>query len=130
MECYLAVTKPITYNRLTQANGIRIRNISIRNVCILYLLNFIVYYLVSSDLIMFFCITGFILTVICSISVRCALVNPGPEELNRNREQVDRSKEVFLHHISAVLLIRIGRYMIGTFTYNSVVGDPYSADPN
>lgn len=102
VERYLAVTKPITYNRLRQANGIRIRNISIGKVCILYLLNFIVYHLVSSDgsdLIMFFCITGFILTVICSISVLCAL--PGPEELSRNRERVDQSKQRAFYTICA-----------------------------
>lgn len=84
-------------------------------------------------MIMFFCIIGFTLTVMSfySISVLCAL--PGPEELSRNRERVDQSKQRAFYTIiaiSAVLLIRFGCYMIATFTYNSVVGDPYSADPN
>ena len=96
VERYLAVCHPITYVRLRQSGGAKIRNISIGGVWLfcfgsLYLSNVNLYFnLIYSFLFLFLSST---VVALCSFSVLWTLNRPGPGEVGGNRKRVDRSKQ-------------------------------------
>ncbi|KAI3375558.1 hypothetical protein L3Q82_003894 [Scortum barcoo] len=126
MERYLAVVHPVTYLSLKQANGIRLRNITI--ICV-WLISFGLtgfVYVASqiSMLIVSICVISLVLfvTSFCSLSVLCVLVSPGPGERVVDRRKVDQSKLRAFYTILAilgVLLLRFGGYIFAIVAYVS-----------
>lgn len=97
VERYLAVVHPITYLKLKQARGVRIRNISIGCAWLLSftLMGLYPLYTFEYPSLTFLCILVFSLTVtsFCSLSILCVLIRPGPGEGSVNKERVDQSKQ-------------------------------------
>lgn len=115
VERYLAVVHPITYLGLRQSGGVRIRNICI---CCVWLLCFgwvcvIAFSTTDSFHIPFFCITAISLvtTSLCSLSVLCALIGPGPGEMGGDRQRVVQSKRKAFHTITAIMLVLLMSFL-------------------
>ncbi len=109
VERYLAVVHPITYMRLRQSDGVRIRNISIRCVWLLCFgsMGVMVLYMPNYPTIPFFCLLVFSLIVVsfCSLSVLCVLIHPGPGKGDKEKEFVDQSKRRAFHTITAIMAV-------------------------
>ncbi|XP_078020848.1 uncharacterized protein LOC144459913 [Epinephelus lanceolatus] len=112
-ERYLAVVHPVTYMRLRESGGVRIRNICIMCAWLLIVGWVGVTYLHLPDFpsIPLLCMMGASAIVICffCLSVLCVLIRPGPGEVGKDKEQVDQSKQRAFHIIRAitgVLLLR------------------------
>ena len=126
VERYLAVVHPITYLSLRQERGIRIRN---NNVVCAWLLSFALTGLLYSENqvlndIMSFGSVAFVLILIslCSLSVLCVLIRPGPGEGGGGREQVDQSKLRAFYTIMVilgVLMVRLGGSILINALYDS-----------
>ncbi len=127
VERYLAVVHPITYMRMRQRGGVRIRNISI--VCVWLLCFGIVglyqsfnYYVIINGplLIGISCI----IVLFCSLSVLCVLIRPGPGDEGRNRKWVDESKLRVFQIITAImgtLLMKFLSVIVAYVTYYSLI---------
>ncbi|CAJ1048241.1 uncharacterized protein LOC122870239 isoform X1 [Xyrichtys novacula] len=126
LERYLAVVHPITYMRLRNARGVRIRNISI--VCV-WVLTFLLSGLAYVDLhpqfpTMFLTTIGVCLAAVtfCSFSVLYVLIRPGPGEGGRNGGRVDRSKLrafITITVILVVLWLWLGGILVSYSLYGS-----------
>ena len=113
VERYLAVVHPVTYMRLREADGIRIRNII--TVCA-WLLCFvwvgvIKLYLPKFPTIPFFSFLGICIfvTFFCCLAVLRGLTLPGPGEAGNHKQRGDQSKQRAFYIISAItvtLLLR------------------------
>ncbi|CAJ1048239.1 uncharacterized protein LOC122870239 isoform X1 [Xyrichtys novacula] len=109
VERYLAVVHPITYMRLKNARGVRIRNISI--VCVWFLSS--VYSVVVSACynprfpIPFMIPFSVCLVAVtfCSFSVLYVLIRPGPGEGGQDRGRVDQSKKRAFVTITVIMLM-------------------------
>ncbi len=121
MERYLAVVHPITYLRLRQVGGVRIRNISTGIVwlecfsgvgfCVL-LFNYPEYSLIPSASLMAFVL---IAVIFCSLSILYVLIRPRPGEVGGHRVRVHQSKQRAFHTIiiiTGVLLLRFGGNLV------------------
>lgn len=105
VERYLAVVHPVTYLRLRQRGGARIRNVSIGCVWIVSF-GFIVvtanYYPdVPHALHLCILVLSLILIWFCSLSVLLVLIRPGPG--GGNRDRADQSKQKAFHTIMVIL---------------------------
>lgn len=102
-ERYLAVVHPVTYLRLRQSGGLRIRNMGI--VCV-WLLCFVWCGVGSMDFpfIPLFCLLAIALTVVSFFSLRvlCVLIRPGPGEVGGDREWAHQSKQRAFQTIMAI----------------------------
>lgn len=130
VERYLAVVHPITYQRLKEPRGVRIRNLSVGCVWVMSMNTDLVFYLQMSEtlLVIYCCVMSFIIITVsfCSISVLCALRHPGPGEVGGNRDRADQSKQRAFHIITVilgVLLIKFGGTMMISMLYSSVLID-------
>ncbi len=109
VERYLAVVHPVTYLRLRQSRGVKIRNIS--TVCVwLFCLVWVVVVALNAPKIpasQFFCLMVFAIIIVsfCSLSVLFVLIRPGPGEVGGNREHVDQSKQRAFHTITAIMAV-------------------------
>ncbi len=121
MERYLAVVHPITYLRLRQVDGVRIRNISTGivwlecfsgvGICVL-LFNYPEYSLIPSASLMAFVL---IAVIFCSLSIVYVLIRPRPGEVGGHRVRVHQSKQRAFHTIiiiTGVLLLRFGGNLV------------------
>lgn len=99
MEYYLAVVYPITYRKLKQADGVRIRNICTGCIwlscfwwmsCLILLIILNTFSLVLTS---FMLMLSLIILVFSCLSVLRVLIRPRPGNVGRARMQVDRSKE-------------------------------------
>ena len=125
VERYLAVVHPITYLSLRQERGIRIRNITV--VCA-WLLSFALTGLLSAENqvlidVIFYSTMAFVLILIslCSLSVLCVLIRPGPGEGGGGREQADQSKLKAFYTIMVilgVLMLRFGGTIVISALYD------------
>ncbi|KAL3046058.1 hypothetical protein OYC64_004131 [Pagothenia borchgrevinki] len=90
VERYLAVVHPVTYMNLKGERGVRIRNICIGCVWLIFIavtpLN-IEKPLFYFDLSLTIIALGIVF--FCSMSVLCVLIRPGPGEQGRDRKRVD-----------------------------------------
>lgn len=118
VDRYLAVVHPITYLSLRKTEGIRIRNVSIGCVWLLflglYILNNVI---LNNSIAPALCLLVLSILVIsfCSLSVLHALIRPGPGEGGTDRERVHQSKlRAFrtIMIIMGVLLLRFGGYVL------------------
>ncbi|KAI9531407.1 hypothetical protein NQZ68_041618 [Dissostichus eleginoides] len=116
IERYLAVVHPVTYMRLREKGGVRIRNVSI--LCS-WLLCFgwigITEYSTSFPSVPIMCVTGIsaLGACFCSLSVLRVLKSPGPGE----KVRVDQSKRRAFHIILAILgtlLLRCAGLLFGS----------------
>ncbi|KAF6714746.1 hypothetical protein FQA47_023469 [Oryzias melastigma] len=87
LERYLAVVHPVTYRRLRQARGVRIRNITVACVwMICFLMSVTVwtgsFAFVNNALVFFISVTF----CFCSASVLWVLIRPGPGEEGRSSD--------------------------------------------
>ncbi len=130
MGHYLAVVHPITYVRLRQRGGARIRNISIGCVwllCVGYMSVYFVGSLLLNMILYIIVVASFLIIIsFCSISVLCALKRPGPGEGGGNRERVDQSKQRAFHNIMAVmglLFLQFGGNLIAAVVFSYVLVD-------
>lgn len=107
VDRYLAVVYPVTYLRLRQSGGVKIRAISTFSV---WLLSFGLGSVgVAKPDFYFFILLGFfsisvVVISLFSLQVLCALNRPGPAEVcgSRGREQVDQSKKRAFHIVMAI----------------------------
>lgn len=106
VERYLAILHPITYLKLKETGGVRIRNKCIGCVWLFYLgwVGVMFYYSPNIPIIEYFCFISmsFFVASFCSISVLHALLRPGPGEVSGDRGQVDQSKKKAFHTIMAI----------------------------
>ncbi|KAG8005895.1 hypothetical protein GBF38_004937 [Nibea albiflora] len=125
VDRYLAVVHPVTYLRLRQAGGVRIRNVSIGCVWFVCLVSLGLsllsdtFYIVYTFLLLVF---SSVAVSFCSLSILRILIRPGPGEVGGNRRQVDQSKQRAFHTISvimAVLLLRFISTLISKVTYSA-----------
>ncbi len=128
VDRYLAVVHPITYMRLRQRGGVRIRNISI--VCV-WLLCFGL--IGPSALWNFFFILNVLLVSSSSIvisfsclSILCVLNRPGPGEGGRNMERVDKSKLRAFHTVTAIMGTLLLKFLVLLITYVLLVSSVLS----
>ncbi|KAK2863388.1 hypothetical protein Q5P01_002921 [Channa striata] len=109
VERYLAVVHPITYRRLRQSWGVRIRNISIGCIWLLCFQWICVKILYNSNFpfIPFFSCLAFSLLVVsfCSFSVLSVLIRPGPGDVGGDDRRVDRLKHRAFHTVMAILAV-------------------------
>lgn len=107
VERYLAVVHPITYLRLRNTVGIRIRNValacvwllSMTGISVLYQSNIIVIEIFSSTLL----ISIIAIISFCSVSVLRVLRRPGPAGEGRGRQLVDQSKLRAFYTVTTIL---------------------------
>ena len=107
VERYLAVVHPIIYLSLRGERGVRIRNIITGFV---WLLSSVGTSLMISDdasLVMYFCVLIFclIVVVLCSLSVLCVLIRPGPGQQSEDRQRVNQSKQRAFYTIVNILVV-------------------------
>ncbi|KAK2863365.1 hypothetical protein Q5P01_002898 [Channa striata] len=128
VERYLAVVHPITYMRLRQAGGVKIRNISTGCAWLLCLLNLCLSKFLGSSYLTVTnsCIMVFTLIAIsfCSLSVLRVLKHPGPGEVSRDRERVDLLKQRAFHTIVAIMVAQLFRsvgILVCSVTFDSSV---------
>lgn len=120
VERYLAVVRPITYLRLKQTAGIRIRNIITGVIwvqCTGGFSGFLVYvyfpqFTSIPASVMVLCL---ITVTFCSLSILCALIRQRPGKGSQDRVKVDKSKRkafkiIFI--IMAVLFFRFGGNLV------------------
>lgn len=115
MERYLAVVYPITYMNLRQRGGVRLRNVTIGCVWLIFLglllQNF--FALNIGNYINFsLSVLSILVVSFCSISVLYALIRPGPGDGGGSR---DRSKMRGYYTIMAImiaLLFRFGGHLL------------------
>ena len=115
VERYLAVVHPITYLRLRNERGIRIRNISIGCVWLLCFvaMGFLKIENIFSSMDLCFLIIAITTMSFCSLSVLCVLIRPGPGEQGGVRERVDQSKKRAFHTIVIILGVLVMRFAWG-----------------
>lgn len=130
IERYLAVVHPVTYRRLKQSGGVRVRNISLGCV---WLQSFVWIGLVhrqfpNPPVILNFLLltTCFIIASFCSIRVLCILIHPGPGDAPGHRVKVDQFKQKAFNMITIITAI-IWLYFIGiticiALDYSGVLG--------
>lgn len=123
VELHLAVVHPITYLRLRNRGGVRIRTVSVGFVWLIF---FGLFGLTSevSNFNLVLAVSSLVVSAgvvsFCSLSAACTLVQPGPGEGGRSREKVDRSKRRAFHTILAimgVLLFRFGGQLLVLVIY-------------
>ena len=130
VERYLAVVHPITFMRLRETRGVRIRNISI--ACV-WLLSFgwtgvtkmyLPYFPTVPFLFIMGC--GLIVILFCCFSVLRVLTHPGPGEVGGNKEQVAQSKRRAFYMIVAILGVLLLRFvgLLVSFSLREVVTLP------
>ncbi len=126
VERYLAVVHPVTYMRLRETGGVRIRNISI--LCV-WLLNFgwmgvTHLYWSGFPVIPLLSMLGVSIIIIffCCLSVLCVLTHPGPGEMGRDKGRVDQSKQRAFHIIMVILGVLLLRFLglLVTFSLNNL----------
>ncbi|KAM7366638.1 hypothetical protein PAMP_016059 [Pampus punctatissimus] len=112
VERYLAAIHPITYMRLRETRGVRIRNISIACVWLVCLtwIGLIKLYSPEFPMVPFFFLTSITIIVIlfCCISVLHFLTHPGPGDAGGNRRKAFH----MLVAILGVLLLRFIGFLI------------------
>lgn len=135
VDRFLAVVYPVTYLRLRQSGGVKIRVISTFSVWLLSSgLGFVG---VLKPEFYFFILLGFFSVSIVTISlfslqVLCALTRPGPAEAcgRRGREQVDQSKKrashVVMVHTGAVWMWLLGSLLPIILRTSHLVSDDSS----
>ncbi|KAF3837462.1 hypothetical protein F7725_004926 [Dissostichus mawsoni] len=108
VERYLAVVHPVTYMNLKGERGVRIRNICIGCVWMIFIavtpLN------VEKPLFYFdlsLTIISLGIVFFCSMSVLCVLIRPGPGEQGGDRKIVDQSKRRAFFTIVAILAVML-----------------------
>ncbi|XP_034533000.1 uncharacterized protein LOC117807720 [Notolabrus celidotus] len=125
-ERYLAVIHPITYRKLKQRGGVKIRNISIGCVCVMCSGSLIptilqMRFLSGVSTCCFF-ILALIVASFCSLSVLRVLIRPGPGKVGGGRAQVDQVKRRAFHTITAILgalLLRFASVLISSMVFAS-----------
>lgn len=115
VEHYLAVVHPVTYLRLRETGGVRIRNISIGCVWLLCcgLMATTAFYPNSFPTHPFLCLLGFsiLIELFCSLSVLHVLIRPGPGEAGRDRDGADQSKRRAFYIIMTILCVQLLRFL-------------------
>ncbi len=121
VERYLAAVRPITYLRLRQGDGVRIRNISAGLIWLMCFVGMGFVAIMQDDLKHILLINAilmvFYLTAVTffSLSVLFALIRPRPGEVSRDRERADQLKQKAIHIITitiAVLFLRFGGNLV------------------
>lgn len=107
VERYLAVVRPITYLRLRQSGGVRIRNISIGGAWLLSFgwIGVIQLYFPALPYVPTLCflVATLVLVLICNVSVLLVLIRPGPGNMGGERRRVAQTKRKAFCTISAIL---------------------------
>ncbi|XP_034424829.1 uncharacterized protein LOC117751901 [Hippoglossus hippoglossus] len=123
VEPYLAVVHPITYQRLRQSLGVRIRNITLGCVWLLCFgwIGVTIKHLPDFPVLPLLCLLGISVIVVLFFffSVLKVLTRPGPGV--GPRERVDQSKQRALHIITAivgVLLLRFVSLLLSVGLFN------------
>lgn len=118
VERHLAVVHPITYMNLRNRGGVRIRNITIGCVWLLFLGSFGLTNVAGSTTMIpafFLSVMSTLVISYCSLSVLHALIRPGPGDGGKDKEKVDQTKMRAFHTIMAImgaLLLRTGGHLL------------------
>lgn len=123
VERRLAVVYPITYLRLRERGGVRIRNVAVGCVWLFFLGLFGLNRFMSSAFFICLSVSSVVVISFCSLSVLRALIRPGPGDGAGGRERVDQSKLRAFYIITAILgthLFRFGGYLLVLSAYNSL----------
>eukprot|EP00064_Thunnus_orientalis_P025623 superscaffoldBa00013452_g26018 len=117
VERYLAVVHPITYLGLRMEGGVRIRNITLGCVWLLCFgwVGLIILFRPEFPIIPFFCLFAVTLIVVCfcSLSVLCALRQPGPGGVGGDSQSKQRAFHTIIA-IMGVLLFKFGGLLVFT----------------
>lgn len=131
IERYLAVIHPVTYMRLKQSGGSRVRNISLGCVWLQsFLWIFLFYYdypnipVIPHYLMLSVC---FIIVSFCSARVLWVLIHPRPGDAPGGRVKVDQSKRKAFNTI-AIITATTWLHFVGIIVY--LVGERLSAPSN
>lgn len=123
VERYLAVVHPVMYLKLRHSKGVRIRNISIGCVWLLYCgwVGVTALYSPIFPDIPWFCFLVLALAVVsfCSLSVLCVLIRPGPSEMGGNREWGEQSKQKAFYTIKVITGV-LWLYFLGLLLTSAV----------
>lgn len=114
LERYLAVVHPISYLRLRQRDGHRIRNVSIICVWLLSagvlssMLLMTTFSKLTFSLVFLFIMSS--VSIFCTVSVLCALIGPGPRDGGGHKEHIDQSKRRAFHTLIVIMLALLLRF--------------------
>ncbi|KAJ0055671.1 hypothetical protein NL108_009620, partial [Boleophthalmus pectinirostris] len=123
VDRYLAVAHPITYLRLKERGGVKIRNIAVAGSWVISvgLKTVLHIFLQQGDggildlsLAFFF----FAVVIFCSVSVLCVLIRPGPGEGGKDSRRTDQSKQrafVIIMVIMGILFVRFVIFFLDYF---------------
>ncbi|KAJ0006107.1 hypothetical protein NQD34_013380, partial [Periophthalmus magnuspinnatus] len=119
VDRYIAVVHPITYLRLKERGGARLRNILISFVWFLFVLKFFLNADYDNAIQIFFLVFSIVVVTFCNFAVLYVLIRPPPGE----RVQVSQSKMRAFKTIVVILLalvIRIVMHLsvVGFYTSN------------
>ncbi|XP_007568134.1 uncharacterized protein LOC103149055 [Poecilia formosa] len=107
LERYLAVVHPVTYRGLQNRHGAAIRNGCIVSAWLLSWMWACLIVLHDSilSMISFLCflVLSLIIISVCSCSVLCALIRPGPGDRDRTRGQMDQMKLRAFFTVTAIM---------------------------
>lgn len=127
-ERYLAVVHPVTYMRLKDARGIRIRNFIVGCSWLLCFSTTGLMYIKGqvANLTVYFTLLGSGLVVVSffSFSVLHILIRPRPAEVDKKRRQVDQQKIRAFKIMMAILtalVLKFASNIVSTATYTSIL---------
>ncbi|KAM3590422.1 uncharacterized protein V6R79_009413 [Siganus canaliculatus] len=121
VERYLAVVQPVTYMRLRQASGVRLRNASAALVWLFCISGMLAVMLFGdvlerlSVVILVLMLTLLTVVMFCSLSVLRVLIRPRPGEAARAGPRLDQTKQRAFRTIvtiMGVLVLKFGGYLV------------------
>lgn len=121
VERYLAVVHPVTYLRLKQVGGFRIRNASIGGVWLISFglngLSIISNNNFKTIFGLMFLFFEVVVVAFCSLSVLHILIRPGPGNVGRIRKHVDQTKQRAFCTIMVILGTLLLRFLSSLVLY-------------
>ena len=130
LDRYLAVVHPVTYLGLRRERGVRIRNGLVGCVWLICFGSLFLKGNAQSPGTLaynfLFLVPVIIVVSLCSLSILCTLIGPGPGGVGRRRERLNQSRQRAFNTILAVMGALLLRFLSDVFL--TVLSSPISGD--